>query len=162
MTHVTPHSTQAIKRANDKTLVFSYVIENDPVRVDLRLSLGVKDDRLVGREVRPLDGAIVRTHVYRVRLAVAVKVRLAHVATTIACREITDSIDHGIVDRGFNRSRHCRSCQRSIPYLIKHVVTEHIMPWLTKSFRHRRSPFGTHQPRYNYYFMNAMCSHIIT
>ena len=68
-------------------IVQSYLIENDPVRVNLGLSLGIKDDGLVGSEVRPLDSSVVWTHVDGVRLSIAVEVRLTDVTPAIACSE---------------------------------------------------------------------------
>ena len=62
-----------------------HLVEYDPVGVDLRVTFGVKDDRLEDAEVGGVDGSVVGADVEGVRVAVVVVVHLACVAASITC-----------------------------------------------------------------------------
>ena len=68
---------------NTRRGIFFYLIQNDPVGVDLWVSLGVEHDGLVGAEVRLINLLVLGAHVDDVRTAVSVKVDLALVTTAV-------------------------------------------------------------------------------
>ena len=61
----------------------SSLVENNPVRVDLGVSFGIKDNSLVLSEVGKEDVGIVRACVIFIRNAVTVRVPVTNVPTTI-------------------------------------------------------------------------------
>lgn len=62
---------------------YSYLVQNNPVRVNLGVALGVQDHSLIGPEVSQGNLSILRTVVNPVYHFVLVKVRLAHISNTI-------------------------------------------------------------------------------